>query len=411
MIERIKNILASLAIDDYLIRETSETRLEGYYVRRALDMKRSAEYVEYAVSVYHSYRDGEEEYLGSSDALLFASMSDEEIGAKLTAAYTAASYVRTPAYPHAPAHTDVREGAHPTLSAIAEGFREALYRYDVDEDAFINSAEIFVASRYTRLVSSGGVDVGYPSLECSGELVVQCKGAADVELFDYFRYDGECYDALADRVRDKLRAVRDRAAAEINMPSGEYDVILEGECVRTLLGYALFQASAKNIYTGYSSASAGERLHGIYPDLTVIPTSPYSREGLEMSEQPLTSDGRLSRVIGGMRFSSYLGTTPTGEYERIRAESGDMPLSEMKKDAHLYIVAFSDFQFDELDGYFGGEVRLGYYYDGQSIRAVTGFSVSGNFRTAESVAYSRGRYIDYTYDGPACVRIGGVSVN
>ena len=125
-----------------------------------------------------------------------------------------------------------------------------------------------------------------------------------------------------------------------------------------------------------------------------------------MQERALVRDGELCTLVGGMRYATYLGAEPTGEYERIRAESGDYSMQLLASIPCIYIDSFSDFQFDELDGYFGGEVRLGYYYDGECVRAVTGVSVSGNFREAGRVEYSAERYSDYTYDGPRYVRIG-----
>ena len=199
--------------------------------------------------------------------------------------------------------------------------------------------------------------------------------------------------------------MRDRASAEREVDVEGLDLVLEGECVRTLIGYAAYQADAKNIHTGYSTGKAGERIAGVYPDLEVVPTAPYSREGIVMRERALVRAGVLISPIGDMRFCSYIGAEPTGEYVRIRAESGDRLRDELFCSPCLYVVAFSDFQFDELDGYFGGEVRLGYLYDGGSVRAVTGVSVRGNFREAKRVEYSLERYSDYTYDGPRYMRI------
>lgn len=406
MIERLKRIISEVGISDYLIREVQTERVELYYVRRELDTSRSVCTQDLSVCVYRSYRDGEECYRGSCDVIVYSSMSDSEIESRLREGYAAALHVRAREYPHAPAVSDVREDEQYDLLRIAEGYAGAMLSADTVEDSFINSAEIFTEHTYTRIISPFGVDVGYPSLQTSGELVVQCKGEEDAELFDYFRYEGECYDLLAQRTQQKLTQVRDRARALRDISVEGVDLVLEGECVRELLGYAMFLSSAKNIHTGYSSAKVGEVLRGIYPSLTLIPTVPYSREGIPMIERALVRDGRMLGAIGDMRFASYIGAEPTGEYTRLGAESGTASTEQLFSSPCLHVVAFSDFQFDELDGYFGGEVRLGYYYDGECVRAVTGVSVSGNFREAGRVEYSAERYSDYTYDGPRYVRIG-----
>lgn len=410
MIDRIKNIFARLCIDDYLIRELTRESLEMYFVKKALDTKRSVKTTDYTLTVYRSFTEGECEYRGSSEVLVFPSMTDDEIEKKIADGYASATHVRAMTYPAAPVVCDVRERSEESLSRLCRGYAEALYRYDTEADAFVNSAELFCTSTYTRIITSHGIDVAYPSLEASGEIVVQCKGESDVELFDYFRYEGEQYDALSERVRGKLNAVRDRARATRDLPSGEYSIILSGECVRTMLGYALFLADAKNVHTGYSDGRIADGVKAVFPDLELVPTVPYSREGIRMQERALVRDGELCTLVGGMRHATYLGAEPTGEYERIRAESGAYPLELLASIPCVYIDSFSDFQFDELDGYFGGEVRLGYYYDGERVRAVTGFSVSGNIRSVGKVRYSRERYSDYTYEGPACMMIDGVSI-
>lgn len=410
MIERIKKIINMIGVDDYIIREERERSLELYFVRRELDTKRSVSRCDHTVTLFRDHTDGENEWRGMSRVIVFESMSDEEIRDKLRAGYDAALYIKAESYAMAEGVSDRRECPEVSPDDVAERYREAMYEPDVESDAFINSAEIFTTLKYVRIVSSRSTDVAYATFETAGEVVVQCKGEEDVELCDTFRYEGEAYSSLRDRVREDLRAVRDRASASRVLPSGSYDVILERDCVRTLVGYAYFQAEGKNIHTGYSQAKAGERLLGVLPDIRLVPHVPYSSEGIALRERELLRDGVLRSVVCDMRYSSYLGCEPTGEYIRLRAGSGERSIAEMKAEPHLYIVSFSDFQFDELDGYFGGEVRLGYYFDGHSTRAVTGFSVSGNFRTAASVEYSSERYSDYTYDGPAYIKIGGVTV-
>lgn len=405
MTDRLKRILRGIGITDYLIREKNTQRAELYYVRRTLDTKRSVSLRDITVCVYRGFSVDGENYLGCCEVIVYPSMTDGEIEKRLLSGYETAAHVKVREYPFACAVRDVREDSVPDIDRIADCCADAVYRADTDTDAYVNSTEIFVSYTYTRLCSSRGVDVGYPSLETSGEIVVGCKGKEDAELYDGFRYEGECFEALFERTRRKLAEARDRASAERSVDVEGLDLVLEGECVRSLIGYAAFLAGAKNIHTGYSSAKAGEKLTGIYPDLTAVPSAPYSREGIAMKERALVRDGILVSPIGDMRFSSYIGAEPTGEYSRIYAESGSTPVRELLSSPCLHVVAFSDFQFDELDGYFGGEVRLGYLYDGERVRAVTGVSVCGNFRTAQHVEYSSERCSDYTYDGPRYVRI------
>jgi PmbA protein len=409
MTKRLTALLSLAGIEDYLIRECRESRVEYYYIKKALDTKRSADTQEVTVRVYRSFTEGGVEYRGSSTLLIFPSMTDEEIEKKLREGYAACLYIKDETYPPAPPVREDAKGEEHDLGAVAAAYADALFSADRVEGAFVNSAEIFTVEKRVRIVTSHGTDVSYASFETAGEMVVGSKEKEDVELYDAFRYDGECYGALADRVRARLCEARDRSHARRLCESGEYSVILEGGCVREMLGYALWKASARNIHTGYSQASVGAPVGGALPDITAIATEPYSAEGIKMRDLAIVRDGRLCAVVGGMRFCSYLGCEGTGEYERISAESGGAFSGSLFSGKCLHVVSFSDFQFDPLDGYFGGEVRLGYLIDGDEKTPVTGFSISGNYRElGDSFVFSEERTVDYSYDGPRYMKIAGV---
>lgn len=411
MTKRLTALLSLEGIDDYLIRECRESRVELYYIKKALDTKRSADTHDITVRVYRSFFEDGNEYRGSSTVLIFSSMTDDEIRAKLRCGYDACLYIKDKAYPPAPPVSENAKCETRDLGAVARAYADALFSADNLEGAFVNSAEIFTTKKITRLVSSHGVDVTYSSFETSGETVVGSKEEEDVELYDSFSYEGECCGALADRVRARLCEARDRSHARRLCESGEYSVILEGGCVREMLGYALWKASAKNIFTGYSQASVGSRVGGALPDITASVTEPYSPEGIKMRDIELVRGGELCSVVGDMRFCSYLGREGTGEYEKLTVSDGTLSAEELFSGKCLHIASFSDFQFDPLDGYFGGEVRLGYLIDGKGKKLpVTGFSISGNYRElSESFEFSKERISDYTYDGPRYMKISGVS--
>ena len=77
----------------------------------------------------------------------------------------------------------------------------------------------------------------------------------------------------------------------------------------------------------------------------------------------------------------------------------------------LWAVTFSDFQMDAMGGHFGGEIRLAYLIDGDSVTPVTGGSVNGSILEAQKTfVFSTGRYVTASYDGPYAVRIPDVSI-
>ena len=416
MTGRIVSILEGEGVCTYIIRNVCESRVEMYLVGERTDIMRSSDTDDYSVSVYCDFTVDGEQNRGCADVRIFGSMTDEEISSRIRAAMRAARLSPAPYYPLAAAMTERADDTSPDIYRICEGYRRALCEHGTLEGAFINSAELFCSHKRTRIVSSEGLDVCSAVTECTGELVVGCREGEDVELFDYFRYEGEQYELLGERAGRLLASVRDRSRAEKCVRTGRYDIILEGECVRELLGYVLWLSDNKNIHTGYSSASVGAPVAGDLPDIEGIPTLGFSREGVRMIPRMILADGILVSCTGDVRFSHYRSAEPTGHYERIRASVRPhqrvMPLAQLEEELCIHIVSFSDFQFDPYDGYFGGEVRLGYLCRDGHRTPVTGLSVSGYFgENCTSMCYSSERHTDYTYDGPLAVRIGGVTVS
>ena len=418
MTEKIKRLLECEKIEHYLIKEQIEESEELYFIKKRLDQKRSKRTHKCTLTLYRDHISDGIRMRGSAQVLIFPDMTEDEMLCKLREGYYAASFVNDAHYDLAAPTDDggVEKSDEISLSDTAAEYARALFLHDGESSAFINSAEIFCTKKSVRITNSCGVDVGYTQYRTDGEIVVACKDGEDVEMFDYFSYEGMQSECLAQRVKKSLTEVKARSQAQRALRSGVYDIIIEGVCVREVLGYYLWKASAENIYTKYSECKIGDMMQGEgakFPlNITASATVPYSDEGIKMKDMPLVSDGRLSMICGGVKFCSYLGIAPSGEYEKLTAELGRVSLAELKSTPHLHIVSFSDFQFDPLDGYFGGEIRLAYLYDGESTSIVTGGSVSGNIgEVRDSFEMSREGYSGYDYSGPLALKIKGVSVS
>ena len=67
---------------------------------------------------------------------------------------------------------------------------------DVQDDAFINTAEFFMEKTSTAIYNSEGIDVSYEKSSVNGEFVVQCITPQDVEQYQEFAYDDLDTEAL-----------------------------------------------------------------------------------------------------------------------------------------------------------------------------------------------------------------------
>ncbi len=420
MIELTVKLLKELAPAAWRIEKNEDESAELFFVREQLDTRRFKDVSRLRVTVFRDDADGNRGFTGVD---LTPGLTEEEIRRKLEEGYYAASFAMNPGFEQPdPVQAEIPPADTPLmrlpLYESAGRMAAALLAGNDHPQAFLNSAEIFAERTHTRILSSEGTDVSWTQAKVKGEFVAQCREPEDVEIYKDFEYDELEEDALTALVRETLAFAADRARAQKILASGEYDLVLTGENVREILDYYLTRASAYMIYPGYSSWQRGALVQPAEKgyeslDLGLKASAPFSNEGIPMKDRVLLDMGVLKTIPGINRFCRYLDTEPTGEYRKLSCDNeGSCSLAELKKGPCLWAVTFSDFQMDPMSGYFGGEIRLAYLIgeDG-SVTPVTGGSVSASILEAQGrLLLSKERFTSARYEGPAGIRICGVSV-
>ena len=422
MMEQIKSALARCGIALWRVNEQVDETAELFFVKKQLDTRRSKDVRKYEVTVFRDVEGpaGEKPARGFTSVVLIASMDDGQIDEELKGAYYAAQFAANPHFElpdpvQAPLVKKTGELAEAPLAQSAGKMVKALFAPDVHEDAFLNSAELFVTRSSHRVLSSEGTDVSYTDASVKGEFVVQCKEPEDVEMHNIYEYDELDGEALSAKVAEALTFVRDRARAQRTLKSGKYDLVLSGNQVAEVLSYYTTRSAAGMVYAKYSTWKLGEDVQGEAQgerlDLTLRATDPYSDEGIPMADLPLLEGGALNAYHGPNRLCRYLGVKPTGHYRKFFCANGTVPFEELKKGPCLWAVTFSDFQMDAMSGHFGGEIRLAYLIEDGKVTPVTGGSVNGSILEAQKdLTFSTQRYQTARYDGPYAVRLKGVAV-
>lgn len=420
MLNRIQHTLKICGIANWRIREIKEETAELFFVRKQLDTRRIKDTCKYEVTVFCDTEKNGKPMRGATNVLLTASMNDETLTEKIKGAYFAAQFAANPHYDLPDAVTAdpiCKTGtlAEQPLMDSAYAMAKALYAPDTREDAFVNSAEVFVSRISRRILSSEGTDVFYTDANVNGEFVAQCKSPEDVEMHHTFSYDELNTEALSQKVAESLTFVCDRANAKRVLRSGNYDLVLSGNAVPTVLSYYVSRSSASMLYAKYSGWNVGDDVQkadgGEALDLTLCATVPYDAEGIPMQDLPLLENGKLLSVHGANRFCRYLGVKPTGSFAKVSCANGTVPFDTLKKEPCLWVVAFSDFQMDDFSGHFGGEIRLAYLIEGGKVTPVTGGSVNGSLLDAQgNMTFAAERYWTARYDGPYAVRFANISV-
>ena len=416
----ILKALRELDIPVYDISLEEERSAELFFIRKTLDMRRIKDAVRCSVTVYRDFEADGKRYRGRSVTQIFEGMGLDEIKDRLKGAAFAAQFVKNPFYELYPGKKEEPVAMPSTLADRpleddAMLMAQALFAADTEEDAWINSAEVFAIEKRTTFLNSSGTDVSYSQYRVAGEFVTQCKTPQDVEQFFQFEYPDLNTEALTAKAKQAIAAVRDRAAAQESPQAGTYDVVLSGDQVGTLMNYYLDRANAALVYAQYSDWAAGkpvqgEDVQGEKLNLKLLPKAPYSLEGIPMAERPLLENGELKTLYGALRFCQYLNLEPTGNYERFGLDNGTVALKDLQKGC-LCPVSFSDFQMDAFTGHFGGEIRLAYLYTDEGVKILTGGSINGNLSEKQgNLLFSKERYDTMDYTGPFAVKIEGVEV-
>ena len=421
MIDIILKAIKDNGIENYLIEEKVTKSAELFFIKKELDMRRMKNVAHYKVTVYRDFEENSEKYRGSSVVNIVPEMSEDMISHSVKEAYYAAQFVKNKYY-------DIVSGSKKemkvmpsafdnyTLAGACEEFVKALYKEDTREDAFINSAEFFIEKDVVRIVNSQGVDVAYTKYSAKGEFVVQCVTPQDVELYQSFEYNDLDTEALSKQAVEALDTVCARANAHTAPKKGEYTVLLSGKNLAQLFEYYIARTNVGYIYAGISDLKPGDNVQkedakGEKVNVTLKSTNPYSPEGVEMKDVEIVKNGEVKNIYGGVRMSRYLGVEPTGVPDGVAVDNGTVSFEDMKKTPYLYVVNFSDFSVNPLTGFFGGEIRLGYLFDGNNTIPVTGGSINGNFiELQNNLVFTKERYKDSKYEGPFAVKIEHVQV-
>jgi predicted Zn-dependent protease len=408
--------LSNAGIEEYRITETKTESLEAFFVKHRLDLKRMKESTATEVTVYNVFEDEGVKMRGSAEVYVFPGMTEEELTAKFKDAYIAAGFVKNKYYDIAAREKDSEIKELPSLEESLGIMSRALFEADKDEAAFINSAEIFIEKKLVRILNSFGSDVSYNRFVAKGEFVCQCKEPQDVETYMDFAYQTADANALQKLVSDTLLTTRARAMATEAPKAGNYRVIISGRYLAEIFNFYIARTSGPFLYAKYTDYKPGDSIQGedIKGDsinVTLKALSPFSSEGIRMKDMKLIEDGKLLGIHSSEKYAYYLGTEPTGSFDSMEVGKGSISFEDMKKAPYLNVVNFSDFQVEELNGSFGGEIRLAFLFDGEKTIPVTGGSVNGNlFDLQGNMHISSETQKQLHYEGPYAICFDNVNV-
>lgn len=384
LVELLKNSQA----DDYLIRTTTTTSSEAFFIGQKLDMNRSKEVTHTMLTVYMDSEDGK--FRGSASKEIHPSMNEQEMKESIDSLIYAASFVKNPMFPLVKDVEDEVSYEPIDIHAQLVKLTKAMQAVKAKENEKVNSYEIFVNQQKKTIINSQGVHVSYGAVECEIEVVINVnEDGHEIELLKDMKFADKPAEEITQEVEDLFANGHDRLKAKPTKANQDMTVLLTGDDVPQFFDYFLAHTNAQYVFMGMSQAKLGEKITGEEADELTIKgvanlegsnkNMPYDGNGLPVHDVTLFEKGICKSYYGILQHASYINLENPTAINNFTVDAGSVSLEDMKKKPYLEIKDFSAFVLDPVAGNFGGEIRLGYYFDGEKTVPVTGGSLSANF--------------------------------
>ncbi len=426
MISVIEGILKNNPlVSAYKIIENKKDCVELYYVLDKLETNRVIKTDTYNVVVYRDF----DSYRGSSDFIVNNDFSADDIKAKIDEALKRCLFVKNKYFslPKKEKNEsfDYSFKTNDSKDMIACKVANSIFKANTYQNGWINSCEIYVNYYEKRIVNSNGVDLSSKNSNIFVELIPTFKREnEEVEVYNSFKISSLDYDLITKRVDDTMKNAKARSEA-IHLPN---DLKKCNVIIPTEVSSMLFKSFVDNLdyskhFMKMNLLNIGDDISngcGDKIDITLKPSvvassdsCAFDDDGIILKDIHLIDNGKCMMLHGSNKFGYYMNAKNiTGAYNNFEVKEGMLSFEEMTKGPYIYCVAFSSPQLDEYSGYYGGEIRLGYYFDGKNITPVTGFSISGNLNEDRgNFKLSREVETRNTYRGPKYVLIENMTVN
>ena len=388
MLEQIVSLLKESGVHAWELSDVQNRGWEFYFIRHALDQNRAKNVEHIQIKVYQLIEDGK--FMGSASAELPPTATAEEAKKLISDLAYRATLVKNRPYPLNPPRAGQPMLDASDTAAIAEDFIRTMRSLPETENEDVNSYEIFVSDKIRRFLNSEGVDITERYPDSMIEVVVNARrDGHEIELYRNFT-SGSCDSEALKRDLGKAMAYgRDRLITRPTPNLEKADVLFSGSDACSIYEYFVDRCNAAMIFRQLSDWTVGkpiaEDIRGdrvnVYARRT-LPNSSRNRgfdaEGAPIRDTALLEQSVPKEILGGRMFASYMGLENSFNPTNIEVSGGTKTEEELRRGSYLEAVEFSDFQVDAMTGDIFGEIRLGYWHDGDTVTPVSGGSVSGS---------------------------------
>lgn len=391
----IKALNSKKDLAGWKIIATKRDTCELFFVLSKLETNRATSTSDYFIELYKDY----DSKRGVGSANISSYMNDEEISKELDKAIFNTEFAKNEFF-EIPGPTNKEIQMNQTnldkkpLIDIAPKIAKAVFKADVYDEGWINSTEIFLNKNHVHFVNSKGIDISYDKYSGMIEVIPTWSNKKEeFELYKAINFGSVDLEEITSEVNDILLQSKARSEAVKLTEKMEINVIFRNKEVCNIFGSVIGNMSYPSEYQHMSvfelnsslktPDSKGDKFSAkLVPALPKsVVSSPIDGDGVVLSEVEVVKDSIAVAKFGSFRYGYYLGVKePTGNLRNLVVSGGTKTIAEIKKEPYIECVSFSGLQVDLFSDYIGGEVRLGYYFDGNKVTPISGFSISGSLK-------------------------------
>ena len=423
MTNKVINILKNTdGISDWRVSSARTESTELFFVHKDLETVRSTDTTDVKVTVYVAH-DGR---LGEATFSVYSSYNEEKIAEEIEKAKKKAAIIANQPYSlpenESGEYISSSNFANYAPHDLAALISKACFEADCIENGSINALEIFVYKDTVSVENSRGIDKTQIKYRAMVEAIPTFNGEESVELYEQYNFTEFEAALVTEEIATKMREVKDRYEAKI--PDGKLScpVVLDAPELESLIGNFVGSLNFSSVYQHSNAFSLGDDIQkGAKGDrITVtmcgemkgsVRSASFDGDGVTLVDRKIIKDGQAFALWGGTRFAQYLGERATGNLGCMSVECGTLTDKEKTAAPYFRCASMSGLQVDIYNDYIGGEVRLGYYFDGEKEIPVTGISISGKLSTAlANMRLSTEATTYESYHGPKCAIFEGIEI-
>ena len=401
-------------VSDYKINLNAKESYECFYVKGKLETVRCTDTCDKIVTVYADH-DG---FKGDSKFFVYPSTTAEELEVLIEKAVQKALLLNNKMYNLPENETGEYEvpsnfSAY-TLPNLSKEIAEAVFAANKVENADLNSVEIFVNRHTDTVVNSRGIHKSQVRYTAMVEAIPTYNGETEsVELYQQYNFSSFDRGTVTAEIAEKLQEVKARASAVKPDFTMDCKVILNKQELSELFGTICYDLNYSTVYAQAGLYHKGDQIQndptGDKITITMAGSLPgnirsaaFDGDGMTLTTTKIVEDGKAVAYYGDNRFGQYLEENPTGNLRCMQVQPGSACEKCLTAAPYLEVLSMSGLQVDLFNDYIGGEVRLAYYCDGETITPVTGISITGSLKQVlSSIRLSSETAVADDYSGPA----------